>query len=171
MTRKKWSGTALFAGVLATMALTLGLRLYGQPAAAAAPLQPAAAAAATPHAGGGDHDGDGDGGKASAKPAAPKPAAPAPAPQAAAAVAGSVQQTPYGPLQVQVTFAGTKITAVAELQAPTGGRSDRINSAARPILAQEVLASQSARIDTVSGATYTSQAYAASVQSAIDGHK
>ena len=83
-------------------------------------------------------------------------------------VVGSVETTPYGPVQVSVTFQGRTITAVQELQEPRGGRSDRINAEAGPVLAQQVVAAQSARIDGVSGATYTSQAYEQSVQYAID---
>jgi uncharacterized protein with FMN-binding domain len=58
---------------------------------------------------------------------------------------------------------------VKTLQSPDGSNRDiAINSQALPILQQEVLASQSANIDTVSGATYTSEGYIQSVQSAID---
>ncbi|MEO8908573.1 MAG: FMN-binding protein [Microbacteriaceae bacterium] len=68
-----------------------------------------------------------------------------------------------------MTFSDTKITSVTELQAPNDrDRSVEINAQAEPILKQEVLASQSAHVDSVSGATYTSQGYTASVQSAID---
>ena len=82
---------------------------------------------------------------------------------------GQVEQTAYGPIQVSVTFVDSTITAVTELQAPNDrGRSVEINQQAAPILEQEVLAAQSANIDTVSGATYTSEGYAQSVQSAID---
>jgi uncharacterized protein with FMN-binding domain len=70
---------------------------------------------------------------------------------------------------VQITVVGSKITAVQELQAPSDDRrSESINAQAAPILEQEVLASQSANIDTVSGATYTSDGYKQSLQSAID---
>jgi uncharacterized protein with FMN-binding domain len=68
-----------------------------------------------------------------------------------------------------VTFAGKTITVVKELQAPNDrGRSIEINSYAAPRLRNEVLKSQSGHVDTVSGATYTSEGYARSVQSAID---
>ncbi|MEO7015473.1 MAG: FMN-binding protein, partial [Leifsonia sp.] len=98
--------------------------------------------------------------------AAPAPAAPAPTSKT---VDGAVAQTPYGPLQVRITATGKKITAVTLLQSPNDrDRSVEINAQATPILAQEVLKSQSANIDTVSGATYTSDGYRQSVQSAID---
>jgi len=84
-------------------------------------------------------------------------------------VNGAVEQTPYGPLQVRITATGKKITAVDVLQSPNDRqRSVEISAEATPILAQEVLKSQSANIDTVSGATYTSDGYRQSVQSAID---
>ncbi|WP_456846470.1 FMN-binding protein [Cellulomonas sp. P5_C6] len=84
-------------------------------------------------------------------------------------IVGSTVQTRYGPVQVSVTFASGQITDVQALQTPGGhGESIMINQRATPILAQEVVSAQSAHIDTVSGATYTSEAYAESVQSAID---
>ncbi|KRD41243.1 hypothetical protein ASE38_16615 [Cellulomonas sp. Root930] len=84
-------------------------------------------------------------------------------------IVGSSVQTRYGPVQVSVTFAAGQITDVQALQVPGGHHeSVQINARATPILAQEVVDAQSAQIDTVSGATYTSEAYAESVQSAID---
>ena len=75
----------------------------------------------------------------------------------------------YGLLQVQVTMRGKTITDVTELQAPNSHqRSIEINQQAEPLLRQEALQAQSAQIDIVSGATYTSQAYAQSLQSALD---
>jgi uncharacterized protein with FMN-binding domain len=84
-------------------------------------------------------------------------------------VTGSAIDTRYGAVQVEVTFSGNTITAVKTIQSPDrDGRDIEINDQALPILEQEVLASQSANIDTVSGATYTSEGYIQSVQSAID---
>jgi uncharacterized protein with FMN-binding domain len=82
---------------------------------------------------------------------------------------GSAAQTRYGTVQVAVTATGTKITNVSFLQL-TGndGRSNDINSQAAPILLQETLTAQSSNIDTVSGATYTSEGYLQSLQSALD---
>ncbi|GAA2109235.1 hypothetical protein GCM10009841_30390 [Microlunatus panaciterrae] len=86
-------------------------------------------------------------------------------------VTGAVSPTPYGPVQVSVTFRGARITDVRVLQTPDrDGHSRSIADRAVPTLHDAVIASQSARIDTVSGATYTSQGYARSVQSAIDQH-
>jgi len=82
---------------------------------------------------------------------------------------GGVAQTQWGPVQVAVTVAGGTITAADAVQVPTGNSRDaEINAVAVPILNQEVVAAQSAKIDTVSGATVTSDGYLASLQSAID---
>ncbi len=81
---------------------------------------------------------------------------------------GSSVDTPFGPVQVQVTIQGGRIADVQALQTPSShGRSIMINAYAAPLLRQEVLAAQSAQIDVVSGATYTSMAYAQSLQSAL----
>jgi len=86
-------------------------------------------------------------------------------------IVGSVERNRYGSVQVSVTFSGSQITDVQTLKVPNREReSQRINQYAAPVLAQEVVAAQSAHVDTVSGATYTSESYAASVQSAIDQH-
>jgi uncharacterized protein with FMN-binding domain len=77
--------------------------------------------------------------------------------------------TRFGPVQVQVTISGGSITDVSALQLTnTDGRSVQISNYAAPILASEVLASQSANVGNVGGATYTSQAYLQSLQSALD---
>ncbi|MEV0003808.1 FMN-binding protein [Micromonospora sp. NPDC050980] len=82
---------------------------------------------------------------------------------------GAVAQTRWGPVQVRITVSGGKITDVAAVQVPDGNRRDQeINDYAVPILRQEALTAQSARIDTVSGATVTSDGYRESLQSAID---
>lgn len=83
-------------------------------------------------------------------------------------VTGPVVQTRWGPVQVRLTILSGKITAVSVLQYPTGGRSDQINAQALPILVSETLKAQSAKIDMVSGATYTSTGYLQSLQSALD---
>ncbi len=77
--------------------------------------------------------------------------------------------TRYGSVQVQVVLSGKTITDVVALRLPDRERRDiEINNWAVPILRQEVLDAQSTRIDTVSGASYTSYGYAQSVQSALD---
>ena len=87
---------------------------------------------------------------------------------AATTVDGPVVDTRYGPVQVELVVADGKISDVVALQLPTGRRSGQISQAAAPILHDEALQAQSASIDLVSGATYTSDAYTQSLQAAID---
>ncbi|MGI5239861.1 FMN-binding protein [Dactylosporangium sp. CA-139066] len=102
-------------------------------------------------------------------PAAPEASAGASAATGTTVVNGTVVQTRWGPVQVQVTIAGGKITEVAALRVPDGNRRDHeINSYAVPMLRDEVLRAQSARIDSVSGATVTSDGYRRSLQAALD---
>jgi uncharacterized protein with FMN-binding domain len=78
-------------------------------------------------------------------------------------------QTRYGVVQVQVVVSGKKITNVSLLQLTAyDDRSQQINNDAAPILLQETLTAQNAHIDTVSGASYTSEGYVQSLQSALD---
>lgn len=82
---------------------------------------------------------------------------------------GAVESTQFGTVQVSIDVAAGKITEVTALKlTDDGGRSVQISEQAAPILRSEVLASQSAKVATVSGATYTSNAYLSSLQSAID---
>jgi uncharacterized protein with FMN-binding domain len=81
---------------------------------------------------------------------------------------GTDIRTRFGDVQVQITVKNGKITDVTALQLPTHGRSGSISQAVEPMLHDEALQAQSAQIDVVSGATYTSEAYAQSLQSALD---
>jgi uncharacterized protein with FMN-binding domain len=84
-------------------------------------------------------------------------------------VTGPEVDNRYGPVQVQVTVQGSTILDIEAVQLPSDRRrSQEISDQAAPILRQEALAAQSARIDVVSGATYTSQGYAQSLQAALD---
>jgi uncharacterized protein with FMN-binding domain len=89
---------------------------------------------------------------------------------AAVAVQGKVATTIFGSVQVEVTVQGRRIVAAKVVRAPEdGGRQGRlINARAMPILAVETIRAQGARIDGVSGATYSSAGYKESLQSAID---
>jgi uncharacterized protein with FMN-binding domain len=99
---------------------------------------------------------------------AAKQSATSKAPKAVTAT-GTVAQTRWGPVQVQVRIVGTTITEVTVLQHPSGnGQDAEINGFALPQLRAEVLRAQSARIDAVSGATVTSDGYITSLQSALD---
>jgi uncharacterized protein with FMN-binding domain len=82
---------------------------------------------------------------------------------------GAVVPTQYGNMQVSVTIANGAITEVTPLQLTNrGGRSAGISNQAAPILRSEVLTAQSAKVHNVSGATYTSEGYLRSLQSALD---
>ena len=109
-------------------------------------------------------------------------ATPAPAPSASSSAssssgtssasktyAGSVAQTRWGPVQVSITVTNGKITDLAVPVYPNGnGRDQEINAYALPILRAETLSAQNAHIDTVSGATVTSDGYLQSLQAALD---
>jgi uncharacterized protein with FMN-binding domain len=82
---------------------------------------------------------------------------------------GSMAQTRWGPVQVAITVANGKITNISVPTYPdNNGRDREINAYALPILTQETLDAQSANIDTVSGATVTSDGYLESLQAALD---
>jgi uncharacterized protein with FMN-binding domain len=106
-------------------------------------------------------------------PAAPAAASPTLARSGASAtartVSGSVATTPYGPMQVRLTLDGQRITKVAVVRRTDDGtESQQIDSFAIPKLTGETIAAQGARIDAVSGASYTSSGYIQSLQSALD---
>jgi uncharacterized protein with FMN-binding domain len=82
---------------------------------------------------------------------------------------GDAIGTRYGTAQVRVTVSGGKIVKLEALQLQSNDpHSQQISSFAAPQLEQEVLSAQSANVDAVSGATFTSASYVQSVQSALD---
>jgi len=82
---------------------------------------------------------------------------------------GDAMNTRYGIAQVRVTVSGGKITKIEAVQLQNSDpKSAAISSYAEPILQQSVLSKQTAAVDTVSGATYTSLSYEGSLQSALD---
>ncbi|WP_460063634.1 FMN-binding protein [Streptomyces sp. YKOK-I1] len=84
-------------------------------------------------------------------------------------VTGDSVQTRWGPVQVRITVQNGKITDVTAVTYPQDNpRDQQINAYAIPQLRSEALKAQSADIDTVSGATYTSDGYRQSLQSALD---
>ena len=94
------------------------------------------------------------------------------APAATRTVTGSVAMTQHGPMQVKITLAGQRITNATVVQhTDDGTESQQIDSFALPKLTSETVAAQSARIDAVSGASYTSSGYIKSLQSALDPAK
>lgn len=84
-------------------------------------------------------------------------------------VTGDAADTRFGPVQVRITLTNGQLTAVDAVQYPTESPRDvEINSYAVPQLNQEAMAAKNAQIDVVSGATYTSEGYIQSLQSALD---
>lgn len=82
---------------------------------------------------------------------------------------GDVIDTWYGPVQVAVTLAKGRLTAVHVLRVPSeSGRDQEIAARAVPRLTEGALGAQNAQIDAVSGAGYTSEGYIQSLQSALD---
>ncbi|WP_410617507.1 FMN-binding protein [Amycolatopsis sp. lyj-109] len=77
---------------------------------------------------------------------------------------GTAESSAYGIVQVQVTFSGNRLAAITLLQAPDHGRA----IIALPKLQEAAIQAQSANIDTVTGATETSESYKTSLQAAID---
>ena len=172
MNSRSWRGTVLFTVILVVMGATVGLKLYGvgeQVTAASASTAATGTSGTGTATGSGSAGSTASSGSTTSKTPTPTPSASANSAAATKTVTGSAVDTRYGIVQVKVTFSGTTITAVDTVQAPSeNGRDVEINQQALPMLEQEVLASQSANIDTVSGATYTSEGYIQSVQSAID---
>lgn len=121
---------------------------------------------------------DGGSGAGAASSAPATTTAPTPAPSDATTsnggtadvteVTGPTVSTRFGPVQVKIEITAGAITDVIALQLPSGGRSGRISNVAEPTLHDEALTAQSASIDGVSGATYTSRAYEQSLQAALD---
>ena len=81
--------------------------------------------------------------------------------------AGNVVDVGYGNVQVMIVVTSGVITEVKALQAPGGKRSRPYSEYALPILVQETLQAQSAKIDGVSGASYTSWGWTTSLQAAL----
>jgi uncharacterized protein with FMN-binding domain len=84
-------------------------------------------------------------------------------------ITGHVANTVYGPVQVELVVKNSKIVKVAVLQQPTNTIHDiQIGQFAFPKLISETLTAQDAKIDAVSGASYTSAGYISSLQNAVD---
>lgn len=84
-------------------------------------------------------------------------------------VTGDPASTRWGPVQVELMIQGGTITDVSVVEYPnSNGEDKQINARALPVLVRETLDAQNAQIDMVSGATYTSEGYTTSLQSALD---
>lgn len=122
-----------------------------------------------PHTSPGLASADTDSPTVSSSPAAPNGSAAVPGKSVSKTVTGGTVQTRWGPVQVRATIESGKLTDVTALRYPQDNpRDQEINSYALPQLRREALAAQSADIDMVSGATYTSTGYKQSLQSALD---
>jgi uncharacterized protein with FMN-binding domain len=98
----------------------------------------------------------------SSSPAATKPAA-------TKTVTGDSINTRWGPVQVKITVSNGKITSATAVDYPENNpRDEQINATAIPTLQQESIGQSTSKIDMVSGATYTSEGYIQSLQSALD---
>ncbi|NQW89101.1 FMN-binding protein [Curtobacterium sp. VKM Ac-2861] len=151
-------------GVVSSIAvLAIGWQLGGQPAATAPAQQGTTSGVGTTGTGStSDSAGSGTNGGSSGTGTTAGSSA-------SGTFAGDTTQTRYGPVQVQITVADGTITDVTPLQLTNSdGRSVQISQQAAPVLRQEALQAQSAQIQSVSGATFTSQGYTTSLQSAID---
>jgi uncharacterized protein with FMN-binding domain len=151
-----------FGSTVAGLILLLSFRSHSATPASAG----VSAAGASSKSSGGSATGSGDmagPGSGSSAVAAP------PAPAGGKVVTGDLVTGPYGPSQVAITLSGNKITKVTVLQhTDDGANSKLIDGNALPKLTAETLAAQSAKIDAVSGASYTSAGYIKSLQSALD---
>ncbi|MEW1822582.1 FMN-binding protein [Arthrobacter sp. NPDC080031] len=155
--------SAVLAGLASAAVLLIGWQAGNQ-----ADSTPGAATgkAANPPSGTGTTSGPGS---PTAAGTSPGPAGPAGAGAKDGTFDGSQIQTRYGTVQVQAVISGGKITDVVPLQlTDVGSLSGEIDQQAVPMLKSEVLSSQSANVDTVGGATYTSQGYLNSLQAALD---
>ncbi|TFE38799.1 FMN-binding protein [Streptomyces sp. ICN441] len=107
--------------------------------------------------------------QAGAPPANSAPAGSGAVPAGGATVLGDEADTQFGPVQVELTLSGGRITGARAVKVPsTDANSRKIAESSVPQLNQAAVDAQSADIDTVSGATYTSQGYIRSLQSALD---
>jgi hypothetical protein len=172
------------AGTAAGLAALLSYKTHAAGTAAAAPMSGTQGGGMSAQAGGGTAASGSVAGSASPAPPDSTPSAAGSGARGSASAAaqggtggsaatrtltGAVVNTQYGPMQVQVTLQGSKITGVKVLQETNAGSlSQQIDANAIPQLNRETLAAQSARIDAVSGASYTSQGYIQSLQSALD---
>jgi uncharacterized protein with FMN-binding domain len=140
------------AATVSGMVLLLSLKPHSTPSVALAAPTPAPAGSSRPANGSGGSAGSGTSPATGTK-----------------TVTGDSVDTRWGPVQVRVTVQSGKITDITAVEYPQENpRDQEINSYTVPQLTREALAAQSADIDTVSGATYTSDGYRRSLQSALD---
>ncbi|MFI1002175.1 FMN-binding protein [Streptomyces galbus] len=140
------------AGTVSAFVLLLSLKPHSPPEVTAAPAPSSSASAPGGSGGSGSGSGSGAGSASGTR-----------------TVTGESVQTRWGPVQVRVTVTDGRITDVTAVTYPEDNpRDQQINTYALPELRSEALRAQGADIDTVSGATYTSDGYRESLQSALD---
>ncbi|MFF4546316.1 FMN-binding protein [Streptomyces sp. NPDC001406] len=145
------------AATVSGMVLLLSLKPHTSPALAVGTRSPVPSSSASASAGGSARGSAGGSSSSSKSTTGTK------------TVTGDSVQTRWGPVQVRVTVKNGKLTKVTAVTYPQDNpRDQEISSYAIPQLRREALAAQSAEIDTVSGATYTSDGYRQSLQSALD---
>ncbi|MFD9591271.1 FMN-binding protein [Kitasatospora sp. NPDC059973] len=173
MRRAVLASTVTAAGVV----LLLSLKPHGSASPGAAPVigsDPGGTASAAPvtpggSSAGGSSAGASSSGASSSGDSSPSAAAGAGNASGTRVVTGNAVDTRYGPVQVRITLSGGRITKAEVVQYPSESRRDlEINQFALPRLNQEAVSAQSARVDAVAGATYTSEGYQRSLQSALD---
>jgi uncharacterized protein with FMN-binding domain len=153
--KRKWQGTTLFVAIFAGLAGTVGLRLLQSPVPAVGTSNAGAAPATTSPSTSTSRSHSASGSPASGN--------------TVRTISGASENTPYGNVQVDVKFTGKKISDVTVVTIPdSSGYDQSVAHAVPPTLLNEILASQSTKVSTVSGGTYTSVGYLQSVQSAID---
>ncbi|WIB66350.1 FMN-binding protein [Curtobacterium sp. MCBD17_035] len=163
---------ALIGGVLASVAVVLGSWEVGQPHTTTTTTTPAASGDDGGSSSGSSSSGSSSSGSSSSGSSlfgSTSSGSTSTATFTDGTFTGSTVSTQYGDVQVQVTVSGGKITAVTPLHLTDAEqRSVMISEQAAPLLEDEVLSAQSADVDTISGATYTSDAYLQSLQAALD---
>lgn len=156
-TTRRARRAAAFAGMLATVAGLVGLRAAVTPA----PHQALESSGLVAEAGT-------DGNVGGSTPSPGHTGGSSDVGRSSRVVVGKAYDVSYGVVQVKVTMTGSRIDDITPISLPQGGRSGDISQYAAPQLRREALSAQSAHIDAVSGASYTSAGYAMSLQSALD---
>jgi uncharacterized protein with FMN-binding domain len=157
MRRIVWWGLSTFSALV--LLFSYSTSTSGPAATTTTPAFVSGTSAATPSRNGQSRAGTKPSAGSGAQPSTP----------AARTVTGEVARTQWGPVQVELTVSGATIAKVSVLQYPDGNGTDQqISNYALPILIQETMDAQSSQIDMVSGATYTSNGYLQSLQSALD---
>jgi uncharacterized protein with FMN-binding domain len=145
-------------GTITGLVLLLNFKTHGSTAASAPPAVSTTAPTTGSTAAG-----------SSASASASSSAAGSNASSATKTITGDSIDTQWGPVQVRITVTNGKLTNVTAVDYPwNNGRDEEINSSAIPALNKEALSAGSAKIDMISGATYTSTGYIESLQSALD---